>query len=357
MPILDIRRYPKASDPSLKSWSAADELLIQHCLEHGESNDRLEKCIVLHDLFGYLSCQLNEYKPQTAITFASQEYAITVNMEKNSCSRIQLRGVTDKWEVAHTAVMKIPKSLELFQLYLNRLSNVLESEGVVFCGFMTRNFTDGWIKLAQEYFSEVSQSRAQKKARVLVLKGPKPKDEFLIKEHMDDEGHLWKQYLGVFSSGRIDPASRFLMEHLSVPKGDVKVVDVGSGNGVLGKFVLSANPDADLHLVDDSHLAVLSGALNVTGKNVSHHCSRDLSFLENNSCDLVVSNPPFHFEYEINMDVAFKIFSEAGRVLRETGELWVVANNNLPYKPELLKHFTQCDVIAQNRKFIIYKCS
>ena len=182
-----------------------------------------------------------------------------------------------------------------------------------------------------------------------MLKGPKPKKEPLIQEFVDDKGVLWKQYLGVFSAGRIDLASRFLMEHLEHPEGKFVAVDVGSGNGVLAKFIQTSAPK-------DNYLAVKSGELNVEGNDVQHHFSRDLSFLPDNSCDLIVSNPPFHFEYELNLDVAFQIFSDAYRVLRSKGKLWIVANNNLPYKPQLIKYFQSCEVIAQNNKFIVYCC-
>ncbi|UKN00468.1 class I SAM-dependent methyltransferase [Paracrocinitomix mangrovi] len=298
---------------------------------------------------------MDKYHPQSIISFASQQFALNENSKENGCIQIQQTGILDEWKTTAVALLKIPKSIELFRLYLSRLSQNINENGTVLCGFMTRNFTPAWLKLAETYFENVSQSRAHKKARVLILKNPKPKSDILIQEYTDDKGVLWKQYLGVFSAGRIDYASQFLMEEIVLPKIDV-AVDVGSGNGVLGKFIHEHYPESEVHLTDDNYLAVESGKLNVNAENVYHHFSRDLSFLKDNSCDLVVTNPPFHFEYEINMDVAFQIFKDALRVLKNNGELWIVANNNLPYKPELLKSFSNCEVKAQNRRFIIYKC-
>src|SRR5690606_24526151 len=139
-------------------------------------------------------------------------------------------------------------------------------------------------------------------------------------------------------------------------KGKFVAIDVGSGNGVLSKFIKSHSHDADIHLADDNVLATLSGEMNVVGDHIFHHFSRDLSFLADDSCDLVVTNPPFHLEYEVNLDVAFQIFKDAERVLKNNGRLWIVANNNLPYKPQLQKHFQECSVMAQNQKFIVYRC-
>ncbi|MCB9223748.1 MAG: methyltransferase [Crocinitomicaceae bacterium] len=351
MSILNIQRYPQASDPSLKAWNAADELMIHVSREY-----ELDNIIIIHDLFGYLSCQLNDHQPQTVITFASQQNAVQKNAEHNHLMNIKQQMLLDDLDTAKCALLKIPKSLDLFRLYLSILSRSIDKNGTLFCGFMTRNFTNGWIKIAEEYFSEINQSKAHKKARIMILKGPKLKVENLVQEYNDENSQLWKQYLGVFSAGRIDYASQFLMDNIILPEGKFVAVDVGSGNGVLGKFIHNNAPEAEVHLTDDNLLAVRSCEMNVFGSNVKHHFSRNLDFLSDGPCDLVVSNPPFHFEYEINMDVAFQIFEDAFRVLKKGGDLWVVANNNLPYKPELLKHFHKCEVFAQNNKFIIYRC-
>lgn len=326
--------------------------MIKHAIENDLD---LSNCLILHDLFGYLSCQLNEYGPQSIITFASQKHALEQNMNANECIEIKKIGLLEEWNSTKCVFIKVPKSLELFRLYLTRVSSLLDENGTVFCGFMTKYFTKAWLELAAEYFEEVDQTRAEKKARLLVLKGPKPKSDELISSFQDQQGKEWRQYLGVFSSGRIDPASLFMMEHLSFPSGNIQAVDVGSGNGVLGKFIITENPQTNLHLVDDNFLAVESSKLNIGADSVHHHLSRNLDFLEDESCDLVVSNPPFHFEYEVNMDVAFQIFDDAFKVLKNKGQLWVVANNNLPYKPQLMKAFGNAIVVAQNRKFIIYK--
>ena len=350
---MNILRYPKSSDRSLKAWNASDELIIRTVLE---DNVDIEDCILLHDLFGYLSCHLNDHKPQAVITFASQEFSIQKNSENNSCSKIQPKNILEHWTTSKSALMRIPKSLGLFEFYLARLCEILGKNGVVYCGFMTKYFTPSWLKLAEKYFEEVNQSLAHKKSRLLILKKPIKSKLNYIESFKDDNDIEWQQYLGVFSSGRIDSASRFFMEHLEVPTGDIKVVDVGSGNGVLSKHVQTKNPDAEIHLVDDNSLATLSSKLNIKGDQIHHHFSRNLDFLDDNSCDLVISNPPFHFEYELNLDVAFRTFKDAYRILKKGGELWVVANNNLAYKPQMLKSFDNCVVIAQNRKFNIYRC-
>lgn len=351
---MKIKRYPLASDSSLRAWNAADELLLAHFWEQDQSPART---LVVHDLFGYLSCHLSVGEPVSVITFDSQRRSLKENLHQNELAEVKtVEVMKEDWPSAAIALIKMPKSLELFELYLAKLVHCLSSEATVLCGFMTRHFTPAWLKVAQQYFEVVEQSRAKKKARLLILKKPIPRQRQLISSFVDDSGQEWSQYFGVFSSGRLDTASRFFMDHLKVPKGAISVLDVGCGNGVLGKFIQTKNPEAKLSLLDDNLLAVLSAQLNVSETTVEYHWSSDLSPILPKSQDFVVCNPPFHFEYEINLDVAHRIFREVAAVLKDTGEFWIVANNHLPYKPQLQQHFRNCEIVARNQKFFVYKC-
>ena len=352
---LKIERYPKSSDKSLQAWSAADELILSELDEIGPGLSR-DKCIVLHDLFGYLTSHLHEYEVQSVVTFESQKMSIQKNLEANDLAPIDFHQIDEDWGQAELAVLKIPKSIELFRLYLAKLTSSLSKNGTVLCGFMTRNFTPALLKVAGEFFESVEQSRATKKSRLLILKVPKPKEVNFIESFIGDNKQEWKQYVGVFSAGRIDLATRFLVDNLKVPGGEITALDVGSGNGVIAGRIQLENSLAEIHLMDDNRLAVLSGELNVQGSNVVHHWASRLDEFEMNQFDLIVTNPPFHFEYEVNMDVALHIFQGARRILKDGGQFWVVANNNLRYKPELLKYFKSCEVAASNGKFNLYCC-
>ncbi|MCG8573967.1 MAG: methyltransferase [Flavobacteriales bacterium] len=329
--------------------------MLEQFRENYAEGAKVDHPIILHDLFGYLSCHLSEFSAQTVITFASQRNSVSKNRAQNQIEKGNLIDVLKDWPTTGYALMKVPKSIDLFELYLSKLANSLTENGQVLCGFMTRNFTPSWLKVAERYFRDISQTKARKKARLLVLKDPIPQEKTLLKRFFDDEEREWQQYLGVFSSGRIDPASRFMMEEVEVPKGEIAALDLGCGNGVLGRFILDQNPAAKLILVDDNELAVASARLNISG-NHSFYCHSNLMEIESNSVDMVICNPPFHLEYEVNTDVAYRMFKDAARVLKADGVFWVVANNNLPYKPKLLQSFHNCEIVAKNRKFFVYRC-
>ena len=79
-------------------------------------------------------------------------------------------------------------------------------------------------------------------------------------------------------------------------------------------------------------------------------CIRDRYF------DLVVSNPPFHFENETNIEVSIKLFQEVGRCLKEDGKFQLVASRHLNFNTHLIKIFADVYVIAEDEKFEIYEC-
>lgn len=351
---LIINRYPKTSDKSLKVWNSADAYLLEYLeeLEIVEPNIHL-----YNDRFGYLTCKLNQFSPKTIISFKSQEKAITANLKVNNLSNINIQyHLEDIEQSTDIAIVKVPKSTDLFKLFLFEIYNNLKEDGVVLCGFMTKYFSPQLISIAGGFFESVEQSRAYKKSRLLILKGKKDLEPISLFNNLSYKDKMYKQYLGVFAASNIDYASQFLIEHLQVSDNDKKVLDLASGNGVLACCIRDKNPAAQMHLVDDFYLAVASSKLNLIEGENYFHFNDNLDELENDSFDLVVSNPPFHFDYETNTEISFSLFSQVAKKLKPGGNFQLVANRHLPYKPELEKLFGHVEVVEQNNKFIIYRC-
>lgn len=171
------------------------------------------------------------------------------------------------------------------------------------------------------------------------------------------ESEELKQYPGVFSSGNIDYATQFLIENIRMNDDDETVLDLGSGNGVIARKIQKLNPDVNLHLMDDSILAVESSKLNVENKTTFFHWSDSLKDLSQAKFDLIISNPPFHFGHETNIEVSLRLFKEITEALNPGGRFICVANQHLNYKVHLDKLFTSVEILAQNKKYIIYKTS
>jgi 16S rRNA G1207 methylase RsmC len=78
-----------------------------------------------------------------------------------------------------------------------------------------------------------------------------------------------------------------------------------------------------------------------------------LEDFDKNSVDLILCNPPFHFQNAQTLEVAYGMFDDAKRVLRPNGELWVVANKHLGHHKALAQRFTEVRTAALSPKFIV----
>lgn len=357
---LTIHRHPETSNKSLQAWNAGDEYIVEHLSETNLTDKSIAVC---NDRFGYLCCYLNEAEPFVTIHRKSQEKSITMNLEAN-----KLKVSSERWftpfkqspEPIDIALMQIPKSLDLFRFFLHKLSASLSNDGTVICAFMTKYFTPALLDIAGEYFEEVEQSRAVKKSRLLILNKKKslPDISFIdTYEHtfVDGTTETLSQYPGVFSAGQVDYATQFLIENLNLSENENRILDLGSGNGVIARAVQLKNKNAEVHLVDDSILAIESSKLNIDSAGSHFHWNDTLDEMDDQSFDLVVSNPPFHFGHETNIEVSVDLFREVAGVLTKGGRFLCVANQHLGYKPHLKKFFRSVEVLSQNKKFVIYE--
>jgi len=352
--ILNIKRYDLSNDRSLRPHSAADELLLH---QFNAIVDKPNQIAIYNDRFGFLSCYLNTYKPAIITTSKSQEKSISKNYSANQlpiASYVNPLGLID--QKIDFALIKVPKSIALFELFLLQILNNSSDNVTVIIAFMTRHFSPKLLTVSQKYFEIVKQSKAVKKARVATLtkKREVAKPEIIDRIRYNDKNY--QQYLGVFSAKHIDYATQYFLDHIELSPSDNQILDLASGNGIIGNEILLKLPTAKLHLLDDSFLAVESAKLNVQGKSVYHYYDNDLSCFGDETFDLIVTNPPFHFEYEININIPIELFKDCHSCLKVGGNLQIVSSNHLNYQTHLKTIFPIVRVVSQNEKFTIYKC-
>ncbi|MEM6966642.1 MAG: methyltransferase [Bacteroidota bacterium] len=351
-----ITRYPPTNNRSLRAWNAADEHLLQYLDDSLTTNSELA---IYNDRFGFLTCTLHPFHPKVIVNYASQRKSILQNLKNNTLEKSKVEfchPLVDLPKNVTLGLLKIPKSIDLFRLQLIQLTKALDANGVVLGGFMTKYFTPQILRVACEFFENVEQSRAWKKSRVITLKNPKPFLKKSIIHSITFRDQIFQQYFSVFSANNIDYASQFFITHLKVSETVSCVLDLASGNGVLAKMVRLKNTTCEIHLMDDSFLAIASSKLNLREPNTFFHLKDTLEDFEDNFFDLVISNPPFHFEHENNIDISIRLFGEVKRCLKPQGSFQLVANRHLNYKTHLTKIFSAVEIIAENKKFVIYEC-
>ena len=358
-----IVRYPETKNNSLKPWSAADELLLERVNEQNLSGKNI---VVFNDRFGYLSVNLNSFEPWIITGYRSQEKALEGNFKINGLD-IEPGHIIRLPEPPpgkiDIALIRIPKSIELFRLFLYLTHEKSDENTEVICSFMTKYFSPQILKTAELFFEYVEQSKAKKKARLLILKNPKElKTEIKLTEQVTWKNITLKQYSGVFSSSRIDFATRFLLENFRVNVNEKRILDLAAGNGIIGYYILKEYkkqnlPQPELHLLDDSVLAVKSAEMNLPSKCFFHY-NDTLEDLKENYFDLIITNPPFHFEHEINTEISINLFKESFAKLKPGGRFVLVFNRHLAgkYKPVLKALFQKITLVADSPKYMILEC-
>ena len=351
-----ITRYPKTNNQSLLAWSSADEYLLQ---KFNSLALEKTKMAIFNDRFGFLTCHLHQFSPAVILNYKSQEKSIFQNIESNELKFSSLNFTTPIESLPKqldVAILRIPKSLDLFRMQLFQISKSLNDEGIVLASFMTKYFSPQMLSIANNFFDKVEQSKAWKKSRVLLLKTKKREKDISILHTIEFQDFVYQQYFGVFSAKNIDYASQFFIQHLKLKETDKRVLDLASGNGVLSKALQLQNLNCEIHLMDDSFLAVESSKLNLNPENVFFHFNDSMRVFEDDFFDLVISNPPFHFEHETNIEVAVRLFHEVNRCLKSGGRFELVASRHLNFKTHLIKIFNEVNVVSENNKFIIYQC-
>ncbi len=107
-----------------------------------------------------------------------------------------------------------------------------------------------------------------------------------------------RNHAGIFCREALDIGTRFFLPHLPSNLGCAQVADLGCGNGVLGIVCALNNPQVQLHMVDESYMAVQSAQENwqqaLGERPVSIYAGDGLASEQAQSLDLVLCNPPFH---------------------------------------------------------------
>ena len=157
---------------------------------------------------------------------------------------------------------------------------------------------------------------------------------------------------GVFSFDELDQGTSFLLENLQVPAG-VRVLDFGCGYGIIG-LVASALGAGQVDLVDASLLAVASAKENIQlnkMEGLSAFPADGLTWADDHSYDLLVSNPPFHSGKEVDFDIVESFIEQSRRVINPGGRLVLVANRFLRYDQKMRASLGNVEIIAQTNRF------
>ena len=366
---LILHRHPRRRNETLQAWDSADEYLINYFNEN-ELNKYIkenEQLLIINDGFGALSCFFNEIERTVVSDSFLSISSIKLNLQLNRCATEQiiiqdsLQEMTNNVKVV---LIKVPKTLAFLEYQLQVLSKVISKDTIVVAAGKVDAIHKSTLALFEKYIGTTKTSLAKKKSRLifsLVDQTDVVEKEVAITWEIERQGWKIHNHANVFSRNHLDIGGRYLMDNL--PEGNfIKVIDLGCGNGVVGMAAAEAYPDAQITFIDESYMAVDSARINML-KNFEEERSDNTRFVVNNglvgfkerSYDLILCNPPFHQQHTITDHIAWAMFNDAHFCLAVNGELVIVGNRHLDYQDKLERIFGNCELVAENKKFVVLR--
>jgi len=166
---------------------------------------------------------------------------------------------------------------------------------------------------------------------------------------------------GMFSFDRIDEGSRLLVESLpSILKG--AVADFCAGWGYLSAELAARAPapaSIDLYEADHASLEAARGNMGRLAPNlpVAFFWQDLVSEPVARRYDAIVMNPPFHAGRAAEPGLGQKLIGVASRALKPGGQLFLVANRQLPYETTLAAGFGRVEKLREDKGFKIFRAA
>ncbi len=361
---LDLIRQPEQPNEPLQAFDAADEYLLAQLHEQGLPAST--RVLILNDSFGALGCSL---ATQAQVTSSGDSHLAQVALEKN-LQRNALPGdalaFVPASEVAQgpfdRVLIRVPKTLALLEEQLIRLHGQLAPGAQVIAGAMIKHLPRAAGDLLEKYIGPVQASLAVKKARLLTATPtdkPAPRSPYPTRYRLEQPRLELTNHANLFCREDLDIGTRAFLPHLPKALGNLRVADLGCGNGVLGIVYALSNPQAQMTLVDESYMAVQSAQENwraILGERPADIRAGDgLAEQPMDSLDLVLCNPPFHQQQVVGDFLAWRMFTQAKTALAKGGELWIVGNRHLGYHLKLKRLFGKVEQVAATPKFVILR--
>lgn len=166
---------------------------------------------------------------------------------------------------------------------------------------------------------------------------------------------------GVFSQDHLDVGTAVLVPYLSQVKSG-KIADFGCGAGIISAYLAKLDSNRQIFALDVDAFALRSTELTFQKNNLNLNqlnLQAVTGFMDApNDLDAIVSNPPFHQGIHTNYDASEELCQRAKKHLKNSGELWIVANRFLNYPPLIEQSFGECLVKADQQGFkVLYACA
>ncbi|WP_152365538.1 class I SAM-dependent methyltransferase [Microlunatus speluncae] len=257
---------------------------------------------------------------------------------------------------AGLALARLPKGLDALELLAGAVARASDPEVVLIAGGRVKHLNRSMNGVLERHFGEVRGSLGLGKARALVgaraRPGPEPQPRRAAVDGLEVVA-----YGGVFAGASLDAGTRLLLAQAPRFPAAESAIDLGCGTGLLAVALARLDAATKITAIDHSRAAVRSAvataAANGAADRIDVRRGDGLVEVADESVDLIVCNPPFHRGTAKDSSTALTMITDAGRVLRPGGELWLVYNTHLPYRSALRRSVGPTEVITQDRDYLV----
>ncbi|WP_449278487.1 class I SAM-dependent methyltransferase [Leucobacter sp. GX24907] len=376
-----LSREPDLDAPELRAYDATDELLLGQDLGDPGAGG----LVVIGDRHGALTLGAAALGWRGIRVYQDPllaQRALARNAERLGFADAYVSHDLDGSLLsgARVVLLQLPRSLDALDEIARSIVRWAAPEVRVFAGGRVKHMTLRMNDVLGRYFGEVTAGLAARKSRVLQAAAPRQSGSAA-----DGGSEPWPRrradadltfdlaaFGATFGGAALDHGSRLLLATLGQesqePPG--RIVDLGCGNGVFAVSVARRWPEAHVIATDQSRAAVAATRLtaewagapvldersdpwNVDHHGISVHRADATEAVPDGWADLILLNPPFHSGATVHAEVARRLIRACARALQPGGELRVVYNSGLRYRPLIERSIGPTRELARTRTFTV----
>lgn len=377
-----IRRDPDVGGAELRAWDAADRYLLDYAASEFPDAVAGEVAIV-DDTHGALALGAQLLGARAVRVHQDSivgQRALATNAARVGLAEPAQHPLASVATPATSLVLvRMPRSLDRLDAVARAVAAVAGPEVVVLAGGRVKHMTPTQNDVLAASFARVDVAHARAKSRIIVARGPHPDATPALPvvsqlelprrrgrsipgaevpapaTSVTSDGVTVVAVPGVFAGASLDIGTRALLDTFDTLPPYTRAIDLACGTGILATELARRAPDARVLATDVSAVAVESARLTAEANGVRVETRHDdgLSAEPDASADLVVLNPPFHTGATLTTEIAHRLFTDAARALRPGGELRVVWNSHLGYRPVLERVVGPTRQLARTPKFTV----
>ncbi|MGI8392235.1 class I SAM-dependent methyltransferase [Leucobacter sp. Z1108] len=398
-----LSREPDFDAAELEAFDATDELLLESASEWiASGHEALPGTVVtIGDRHGALTLGAAVRLGARGIRAHQDpllgERALARNAERLGLSDTFTSHALDAplLSGARLVLLQLPRGLSALDEIAQLVARYAHSEVTLLAGGRIKHMSHGMNAVLARSFGEVSAGLGWRKSRVLTARAPWPLAAEPGKRHAShqvagtpvdaritgarrdetatrDDSHSFPTwgadpdlrfrvaaFGATFGGSALDHGSRLLLHTLrdEPPAAAHRIVDLGCGNGVLATAAALDFPQARVIATDQSAAAVAAtrltaGAAGLEAR-VAIHRADATEAVPDGWADLILLNPPFHAGATVHAGIAHRLIESSARALAPGGELRLVFNSHLRYRPLVERVIGPVRELARDRTFTV----